>query len=181
MRTIRAASPVAAKKGLDGTCDQSWNGTSISPSWLMQPMKVGAVLLVQPLLGDGRRAHHRRGQARRRTAAAARIAHAVLMPIGVVCMARAETVGDIAVVLAALVFIFDQQRNRGAGGHALVHAGQDLHRVRFLALRHMARGARLAAVEFGLDVGLGQRQSRRAAIDHTADGRTMGFAEGCTR
>jgi hypothetical protein len=36
---------------------------------------------------------------------------------------------DVAVVLAALVLVADQQRDRGAGGQAFVDAGQDLDRV----------------------------------------------------
>ena len=38
MRAISAASPLAAKKGLSATWDQSSKGTAMSPSWLMQPM-----------------------------------------------------------------------------------------------------------------------------------------------
>ena len=100
-------------------------------------------------------ADHRRGQARRRAAAAARIAQAVLAPVGVVGVAGAEGVEDVAVVLAALVGVADQQRDRRAGGHAFVYAGQYLHRVGLVALRDVARGAGTAAVELDLDVGLG--------------------------
>ena len=46
------------------------------------------------------------------------------------------------------------------------------------ALRHMAAGAGLAAVQLKLDVDFAQRQSRRAAVDHAADRRPVRFAEG---
>ncbi len=92
-------------------------------------------------------------------------------------MAGAEGVEDVAVVLAALVGVADQQRDRRAGGQALVHAGQDLHRIGLVALRHVAAGAGAAPVQVGLDVGLGQRHAGRAAVDDAADGRAMAFAE----
>jgi hypothetical protein len=43
---------------------------------------------------------------------------------------------------------------------ALVHARQDLDLVGLLALRDVAAGAGAAAVQLGLDVGLGQRHAR---------------------
>src|SRR5690606_18181440 len=45
-------------------------------------------------------------------------------------------------------------------------------------LRNVARGARTAAVEFGLDVLGRETQPRRASIDHAANGRTMRLTEG---
>ena len=93
-------------------------------------------------------------------------------------MAWAEGVGDIAVVFAALVGIADQQRNRRAGGDAFEHAREDLDLVFFLTLRDVARRARLAAVEFELDIGFDQRHARRAAVDHAADRGAVRLAEG---
>ena len=58
------------------------------------------------------------------------------------------------------------------------HAGQDFDRVRLLALGGEARLARTAAIEIVLDVFVGQRDQRRAAIDHAADRDPMAFAEG---
>ncbi len=92
-------------------------------------------------------------------------------------MAGTEGVGDVAVVLAALVFVADQQRDGRAGGLAFEHTGKDLHRVRFAALRDVARGAGLAAVQLDLDVGCAQLHSRRATVDDAADGRAVRFAE----
>ena len=60
----------------------------------------------------------------------------------------------------------------------LEHAGQDAHRVRLLALGGEVRLAGPAVVEPGLDVGLGERDARRAAIDHAAHRRPVAFAPG---
>ena len=92
-------------------------------------------------------------------------------------MAGAKRRHDVGVVLAALILVADEQRDRRAGGAALEHAGENLHGIRLAPLRDVARGARLAAVEFGLDVGLADLQAGRAAIDHATDGGAMGFAE----
>ena len=151
---------LGAKNGLCGMCSSLSNGISISPRALIQPLKRGAVLLAQPLARHRAGRHHRRGQPRRRTAAAARVAQAVLAPVGVVGVAGAEGVEQVAVVPAALVGVADQQADRRAGGLALVDAGQDLHRVGLVALRHVAAGAGAAAVEVGLDVGFAQAPGR---------------------
>src|SRR5471032_2518598 len=122
----------------------------------------------------GRDAH--RGLARRLPAAAAIIAHAVFLEVGVVGVARPELVLDLAVVAAALVDIVDVQRDRRARRHALEHAGQDLHRVGLLALGHEARLAGAALFHPDLDVGLGERDTGRRAVDHAADRRPVAFA-----
>ena len=51
-----------------------------------------------------------RGFARALPAAAAIIAHAIFGLIGIVGMAGAELVADLAIILGALVDILDQQR-----------------------------------------------------------------------
>ena len=132
---------------------------------------------MQPFLGDRSCRDAPCRLARRSASAAAMIADAVFLPVGVVGVAGAEGVGDIAVILAALVFVADEQRDGCAGGLAFEHAGQYLHRVRFAALRDVARGAGFAAVEVMLDVGLAQLHSRRATVDDAADGRAVRFAE----
>ena len=137
----------------------------------------GAVLLRQPLLGHGACRHRGRRQAGGRPAAAARVADAVLVPVGVVSMAGAEALGDVAVVLAALVGVADQQGNGGAGGLALVHAREDFHRIGLVALRDVAAGARAAPVQVGLDVSLGEGHAGRAAVNHAANGRAVGFTK----
>src|SRR5437764_1332394 len=79
--------------------------------------------------GDGAGGHPAGGLARRRAAAAAIVADAVLGPVGVVGVPRAEAVLDLAVILGALVLVLDQQADRRAGGQALEHAGEDLDPV----------------------------------------------------
>ena len=139
--------------------------------------KAGAVLLAQPFFGDRRGGNGRRRQSRRRAAATARVAQAVLAPVGVVGMAGPERVEDVAVVLAALIRVLDQQSDRRAGGQALVDAAEDLHHIGLAALRHMPARARAAPVEVGLDVVDAQRQAGRAAVDHAADRRAVALAE----
>ena len=59
----------------------------------------------------------------------------------------------------------------------LEHSREDLDTVRFAPLRDVARRAGLAAVEIALDVGLGEREVGRTAIDDAADRRSVRFAE----
>src|SRR5581483_9645042 len=107
----------------------------------------------------------------------ARIAPAVLLDVGVVGVVGAEHVLDLVVVVGTLVGVLDQQRDRRAGGAALVDAGEDLHRVGFLALRDVARSARLAPVQVRLDVGFAQLEVGGAAVDDAADGGAVALAE----
>ena len=170
-------SATGAKNGLFGTCSQLSKGIAISPICCMQPRNAVPYFCAQPLLGDGAGGHHRRRQPRRGAAAAARIAQAVLLQVGVVGVAGAEGLRDLAVVLAALVGVADQQADRRAGGLALVHAREDLDLVLFLALRDVAAGAGAAPIEVGLDVGFRQLHAGRAAVDHAADRRPVRLAE----
>ncbi len=109
--------------------------------------------LAEPLARDRARGDAHGGLARRLPAAAAVIADAVFVPIGVIGVPGPERVGDARVVLAARVLVADQKRDRRAGRDAFEHAGEDFDRVRLPALRHMARGPGLAPVEVALDVG----------------------------
>src|SRR5581483_5728449 len=99
-------------------------------------------------------------------------------------VAGAELVLDVSVVLRARVDIGDLERNRRAGGHLRArrlvgeHAGEDAHLIRLLALRGEARLAGSPLVEIDLDVGLGERDAWRTAIDHAADGRPVALAPG---
>ncbi len=140
------------------------------------------------LARDGAGRDPGRGLARRLPTAAAIIPHAVLGEIGVVGVAGPEGRGDLGIVAAALVDVLDHQRDRRAGGHlaaelflgALVreHAGEDLHRVRLLPLGDELALAGAALLQPLLDVGLGQRDLGRAAIDHAAQRRPVAFAPG---
>ena len=88
-----------------------------------------------------------------------------------------KRVEQVRVVLRARVGVADQERDRGAGGDAFVHAGEDLDAVFLLALGDVTRRAGAPPVELALHVGLSQRQSRRASVDNAADRRAMALAE----
>ncbi|KAG1389820.1 hypothetical protein G6F59_015418 [Rhizopus arrhizus] len=92
-------------------------------------------------------------------------------------MARPELLADVGVVLAALVGVADQQRDRSACGQALVHAGQDLDLIGLAARRGVPALAGGAALQVVGEFGRVPRQPRRAAIDHAADGRPVRLAE----
>jgi hypothetical protein len=91
---------------------------------------------------------------------------------------RAELLGDVAVVLAALVGVADQQRDRRAGGDALVHAGEDLDLVGLAPLRGVPRAPGGAALEVGC--GNPRARSRCPAGSRRSRSRSpgRGFAEG---
>src|ERR1043166_4131937 len=124
-----------------------------------------------------------RGFARRGAPAAAIVLQAVFDVVGVAGVTRPVGVLDRRIVLGALVDVFDQQRNRRAGRDLAAgrlvgeHTGEDFDGIGLLALGGEARLPGPALVEIGLDVGLGQRNARRAAVDHAADGRPMALAE----
>ena len=98
-------------------------------------------------------------------------------------MAGAKRILDLAVVLAALVGVMDQQGDRRSGRHLLAagigeDAGEYLHRVGFTALGGEARLSGFAPVQLDLDFLGCDRNARRAAIDDAADGGPMAFAPG---
>src|SRR5262249_5549782 len=107
--------------------------------------------------------------ARARAPAAAPVTDAVLRLVGVVRVARAELLADLLVVARALVLVGDDERDRGAERAPLEDPGDDAHGVGLLARGDEAALAGGAAVELGLDVGLGERQQRRAAVHHRPD------------
>ena len=139
--------------------------------------ELGAEFLLEPFLGHGTCGHGGRRQTCRGATAAARVADAVFLEIRIVGMARAKALGNVRVVLATLVGIADQQRNRRTRGLAFVDAGEDFHRIGFVALGHELAGAGAAAVQIVLDVCLAQLHARRATVNHTADGRAVGFTK----
>src|SRR5262245_35975558 len=133
---------------------------------------------------DRARGNPRGGLARGLTAAAAIIADAVFGVVGVIGVSRPVLVLDVGIILRALVDILDDERNRRsrrhllAGGFVGENAGEDFHLIRLAALRREARLAGPPLVEVGLDVRLGQRDARRATVDHATDRGPMAFAEG---
>ena len=136
-----------------------------------------AILLPEPFLGN-RCCRHSHGRfTRRRAPAAAMVANAVLLPIGVVRVTGPEGIDQIAVVPAAGVFVSNEQRDGGAGGLAFKDTGEDFDGIGFLPLRDVAGGAWLAPIEIVLDVIDGEGQTGRTAIHDTANRRPVALAE----
>src|SRR5690606_34422793 len=128
------------------------------------------------------RGHPHGRLAGRAATAAARVADAVLGLVGEVGVAGAEGAGDVAIVLRAGVLVLDQDRDRRTRGHrpgaVVVRARQDARRVALPALGDEAAAAGPAAVQPRLDVGLGQRDAGRTAVDDAADRRPVALAPG---
>ncbi len=93
-------------------------------------------------------------------------------------MARAESLGNLRIILAALVLIANQQANRCTGGFAFKHTGKNLDCIRLFTLRDVARGAGLATVQLQLDFLCRDFHARRATIHHTTNCRAVALAEG---
>src|SRR6185437_10850720 len=130
----------------------------------------------QDLARYGAGGNARRGLARRGAAAAAVVADAVFLPVGIVGMARPEAVLDRRVVLAARILVLDHERDRRARGLTFEHTGEDLDLVGLAALRREARLPRLATVEPMLDVRGLEREAGRRALDDAADRRPVALA-----
>ena len=88
------------------------------------------------------------------------------------------SLGDVRIILRPLVLIVDKQADRRPGGAPLERAGENAHLVGFAALGGETAGAGAPLVEPRLDVGFGQRQPWRAAVDDRADGRAVAFTPG---
>src|SRR6185437_6581711 len=136
------------------------------------------------LAGD-RAGYDARGRlARRRAPAAAIVANAVLRLVGVIGVARAVLVLDVAIVLRSLIDIVDEDADRRSGrdltaGLFIDHnAGENASLVRLAPLRGEARSSWPPPVEVGLNVGGFQGNARRAAVDDASDPRPVAFAEG---
>src|SRR5580658_6198854 len=131
---------------------------------------------VAPRDRSGRYAHDR--LARAGASAAAMIAQAVLLLVGVVGVSGTEAVAQLVVVARARVGILDDESDRRAGGAPLEHAREDAHLIGLAPLADEVRGAGAAAIDVRLQLRLGQWQSRRAAVDDAAHRRTVALAEG---
>jgi hypothetical protein len=125
----------------------------------------------------------RRSLARRLTTAAPIVADAIFGIVSIISVPRPVFVLDLRIVLRALVDVVDDECNRRprcdlfAGRFVSEYARENFHLVWFAPLRGETRLARPSFVEIGLDVGLGQRDARRATVDHTTDRDSVAFAE----
>src|SRR4029079_9877822 len=105
-----------------------------------------AMGLAEPFPGNRRSGNPNGGLPRGRPAAAAVVADAILLPVGVIGMAGPEGVDEVSVVFTPRVFIADQQRDRCASRLAFKDAGQDFDPVGFLSLSYVAGGDGVAAI-----------------------------------
>ena len=115
-------------KGLDGLCQRH------------AAHLAGECMDAYAVCGEGRfgqsaGGHTHCGLAGRRASAAAVVADAVFHLVGVVGVRGTVDVAEVVVVRGALVQVFNQQRNRGACGDAVEHAGKDVHAVGLVASR----------------------------------------------
>src|SRR5215467_3065871 len=69
----------------------------------------------------------------RGASAPAIVTHAILLPIGVVGVSRAEAIGDVAIIPSSLVGVLYQQLDGRARRHPVKHAAQDTDQVLFPA------------------------------------------------
>src|ERR1700733_9067174 len=131
---------------------------------------------IAPRDGAGGRAHDR--FAGRGASAAAVVAHAVFVLVGIVGVTGAEAVADLLVVARARIGVLDEDADRSAGRVPFKHPREDAHRIALTALADEVRGAGTAAIDVGLHIRLAQLQPRRAAIDDAAHRRPVALAEG---
>src|SRR5690606_15618728 len=96
---------------------------------LRQVTAYAHALAGQVLARDGAGRHAHRRFPRRGAPAAAVVAHAVLLPIRIICMSRTKQILDIAVILALLILVLDEHADGRARGDALEYARQDAHPV----------------------------------------------------
>ena len=109
------------------------------------------------------------------------VAHAVFYVIGVIGMSGPILILDVGIVLAALIDIIDDERDRRAGRHLLAgrfvgeYAGENSDCVRLLTLGREARLTGTAAIEERLYIAFGECDARRTTVDHAADRRPVAF------
>ena len=99
-------------------------------------------------------------------------------------MARAELVANFGIIFAALISVFDLQRNGRSGGakpiSALVlkHAGENFHLIGFLALCGETVLAGFSLIKEGLNSLSRNFQIGWATVDDSANRHPMAFAVG---
>ena len=91
-------------------------------------------------------------------------------------MGGSVQIAEVIVGGGSGVVVADQHGNRGSGGPAFEHAGQDLGPIGLPSLSGEVALAGATAVQVGLQVVSRQGQARRAAIDDDADPGAMALA-----
>ena len=134
--------------------------------------------LGEDLFRDGSGGDAADGLARGGATAALPVADAVFGLVGEVGVRGAEGGLHLAVGLGAGVLVGDVDGDGGAEGATLEDAGEDARGVGLVARGDDVALAGAAAVEIALDVGLGEREARRDAVDDHADAAAVGFAPG---
>ena len=127
--------------------------------------------------GHGAGGHAGSRFAGRAAAPAAVVAAAILGVVGIVGVAGAVGVGNVRVVVGALVGVGDEQADGRAGSQALEQARLNVHGVGLLAGRGEVGLAGPAPVEGGLNMSGIDGHARRAAVDNHADARPVRFAK----
>ncbi len=132
---------------------------------------------VEHLLGHYTRGHNAQGEPAAEMAAAAGVVETAEFKVGgEIGLAGTGMLPELLVVFAAGVFVAEKDGERGAGGAALVHAGNNFREVVFHAGRR-ARSAGLAAGQIGRKIGLGERNAGQHAVQRHPDARSVGFTE----
>jgi hypothetical protein len=132
----------------------------------------------QQLLRHGPGRHAADGLTCTGTSTAAVVAEAELGVEGVVRMAGAVLVLDVAVVAAALVRVAEEQADGGAVGASLEDAAPDFGEVGFLPLGGEFRLPRHAPLQVGEEVVHAEFQPGGAAVDDAEVARPVADARG---
>ena len=110
--------------------------------------------------------------------AAPGVLKAVVLGIGgKVRVAGAQKVGGLGVVRAAGVLVFDHQGDGGAGGVAVHHTGQQLHRIRLHTGGGKAVAPGTALIHAGGEEALVHRHTGGHAVQHRTYGAAVALAE----
>ena len=110
--------------------------------------------------------------------AAPGVLKAVVLGVGgKVRVAGAQQVGGLGVVAAAGVLVFDHQGNGGAGGVAVHHTGQQLHRICLHPGGGKAVAPGTALIHAGGEKSLVHRHTGGHAVQHRAHGAAVALAE----
>ena len=112
------------------------------------------------------------------------IADSIFGVIGEIGVAGTVNVLDRLIILCALIGVFDQEGDRRPGRELLPalfiikDTREDFDLIFFLPLSGEARCTRAAQIEKRLNIFFLERNSGRAAIQHTANRRPVALAKG---